>query len=204
MTIDSLPKYSPNKVSFIAQDTNNNKQYLLSWYKTEDLPLPKLSIDQIYQVTAKLKPPHGTANGIGFDREKWLFRHGIDGIGNIKSIQTTHHNHHSIKNKINQWRLALSEKINQHFESPRVNALIHALSIGDKSHFDQHDMKIFQNTGTAHLIAISGLHIGMVALLGWYLGGLSFHLWPKQNLPKPILYSDGLRTLGMFGQSVYY
>ncbi len=185
--IDSLPKYSTNKVSFIAQDTADNKRYLLSLYVQEGQSVPQLPLNQLYQAEVNLKPPHGSANGVGFDREKWLFRHGIDGIGNIKNLQNTGITHQSITSSINQWRTSLADLINQHFEQPRVNALIHALSIGVKSHFDQRDMKTFQNTGTAHLIAISGLHIGMVALLGWLLGSLVFRLWAKQSLPKPVL-----------------
>ncbi len=185
--INSLPKYSATKTSFIAQDINNDKRYLLSWYKQENQPPPKLALEHTYQALVNLKPPHGTVNGVGFDREKWLFRHGIDGIGSIKSMQPTGSTQHSPLTLINQWRSSLSTLINKHFEPPRINALIHALSIGDKSHFDQRDRQAFQNTGTAHLIAISGLHIGMVALLGWYLGGLAFKLYPYQSLPKPVL-----------------
>jgi competence protein ComEC len=187
ISIDSLPKYSPTKVSFMARDRASNQRYLLSWFAQQEQPLPKLALNQIYQVNVNLKPPHGTSNGVGFDREKWLFRHGIDGVGNIKNLQATGVIHTNSKTLINQWRTSLSNLINQHFAEPRTNALIHALSIGDKSHFEQRDMLIFQNTGTAHLIAISGLHIGMVALLGWLLGGLIYKLSPKQKLPKPIL-----------------
>lgn len=185
--IDSLPKYTSRKVSFIAKSVEDNRKYLLSWYATAEQKPPKLTLNQIYQVTVNLKPPHGTANGVGFDREKWLFRHGVSGIGNIKNFKATDTTYHSIKSAINQWRSTLSDLINQNFMQPRSNALIHALSIGDKSHFDQRDMQTFQNTGTAHLIAISGLHIGMVAFLGWLIGGILYKLWPQESIPKPLL-----------------
>lgn len=185
--IDSLPKYTADKLSFIGQDMDSNKRYLLSWYAQAGQSPPKLSLHQLYQVQVYLKPPNGNVNGVGFDREKWLFRQGIDGIGSIKSLTATKQTQHSIKTFINQWRTSLSELINQHFDQPRVNALIHALSIGDKSHFNPSDRQTFQNTGTAHLIAISGLHIGMVALLGWILGGLIYNFSSQQYLAKPII-----------------
>ncbi len=171
----------------MATNAADNKKYLLSWYKEKDRPLPQLKLNHLYQVEVNLKPPHGNANGVGFDREKWLFRHGIDGIGTIKKLQISEVSFQSVNSYNNQWRTHLSEIINQHFTKPRINALIHALSIGDKSHFDQHDTATFQGTGTAHLIAISGLHIGMVALLGWFIGAFIFKLMPRQSLPKPVL-----------------
>ncbi|MGJ8663057.1 MAG: DNA internalization-related competence protein ComEC/Rec2 [Marinicella sp.] len=184
--IDSLPKMTQQKTSFIGTDLASGRKLLLSQYaqSTDDLTIYKTG--HIYQLNANLKPPHGAVNGIGFDREKWLFRNGIDGIGNIKSVQADSHRSFDFKSLINQWRSSLSQLINQHFQHPKANAMIHALSIGDKSHFEHQDKTMFQNTGTAHLIAISGLHVGMVAYLGWLMGGMLFKLYSQLRYPKPV------------------
>ncbi len=184
--IDGLPKFTSNKVSFIGTDTVTGHRYLLNHYLTSSRPIINYQTNAIYNITANLKPPHGMANGVGFDREKWLFRHGIDGIGSITAVQIDKQKpNHGLS--IDPWRSWFSNEINQHFTDPPVNALIHALSIGDKSHFDQQSRLMFQNTGTAHLIAISGLHIGMVAMFGWLVGGLVFFMWPRQNHTRPVI-----------------
>ncbi|MCB1582078.1 MAG: DNA internalization-related competence protein ComEC/Rec2 [Xanthomonadales bacterium] len=179
--VASLPKFSTQKVSFISKDLNNNKSYLLNWYTNNNHTTPDFKPGQIYQLEVNLKPPSGTVNGVGFDREKWLFRNRIDAVGTIKSFELMQNSSHHL---IHQWRQYFSTQIEHHFSTNSTLALIKALSIGDKSHFEHEDFQRFQQTGTAHLIAISGLHIGMVALIGWLLGNLCFWLWPQQKLSK--------------------
>jgi competence protein ComEC len=54
--------------------------------------------------------------------------------------------------------------------------LVQALVIGDRSGFDQDDWEVLTRTGTNHLVAISGLHVGLIA------GGVFFlvrWLWSR-------------------------
>lgn len=184
--VDSLPKTSPNKTSFIGTDQVSNRQYLFSQYLNQTTDLPRYQSGHWYRLQVNIKPPHGTANGVGFDREKWLFRHGIDGLASIK------HSEPMVAMgdrgwSVNHWRQSWAERLDQAFTEPRINALVQALTIGDKSDFTASDRTLFQHTGTAHLIAISGLHIGMVAWLGWLLGGWLYRCWPQQRVTRPQL-----------------
>ncbi len=185
--IESLPKHSATKVSFISTHPGTQQKFLLNWYKNNNTSSPDFMAGGLYQFEVKLKPPHGMVNGVGFDREKWLFRNRIDGIGTIQSMQLIEPPKLLSMHALNLWRAQTSDFIDSAFTNPRVNGLIHALSIGDKSHFEHQDFQLFQNTGTAHLIAISGLHIGMVAALGWIIGGLLFKLFPQQRIPRPLI-----------------
>jgi competence protein ComEC len=47
---------------------------------------------------------------------------------------------------------------------PAQHALFAALAMGDRTGLDDRDREAFVRTGTAHLLAISGLHVGLVAL----------------------------------------
>lgn len=184
--VESLPRISAHKISFVGSEVNGSKKYLFNWYKENNTD-PIIKAGSIYAINARIKPPHGLANGVGFDLEKWLFRQNISGTATIKSIKELPKTNHSMRTSLNLWRADLSKKINLYFENPQVNALVHALSIGDKSHFEQQDTLLFQKTGTAHLIAISGLHIGMVALLGWLLGGWIYWLFPSQRINRQLI-----------------
>ena len=44
-----------------------------------------------------------------------------------------------------------------------------ALAVGERSSINPRQWRTFQNTGTAHLLSISGLHIGLVAGLVFLL-----------------------------------
>ena len=184
--VDSLPRISPQKISFIGTDVAHNKTYLLSQFASPGMQPHPFRAGEVYAMTMTIKPPHGTANGVGFDRERWLFRHQISGLGNIQSHQYVGSSQRPSA-QINRWRAHISERLDQLFSDPPVSALVHALTLGDKSHFDQRTFDTLQATGTAHLIAISGLHIGMVAWLGWILGAWIFYLRPQQWLPKPVI-----------------
>lgn len=48
-------------------------------------------------------------------------------------------------------------------------ALILALSLGDRSFIDKENKDTLINTGTFHLLAISGMHIGLLAFFSFYL-----------------------------------
>lgn len=194
--ITDLPLVSPQKVSFTIKTRHSNQRFLISHYRgyqnsTPPKQLPNYQPGDYYRFELSLKPPHGTANGTGFDRERWLFRHGIDGVGSIRHAQAIEPYKISlsqaINSKINHWRYQISQLLDNNFTNTRTNALLHALSIGDKSRLESGDYNLLHISGTAHLIAISGLHIGMVAAIGAALGWLVFALFPQQRLPRPLI-----------------
>lgn len=54
--------------------------------------------------------------------------------------------------------------------------LIKAILLGDKSDIDADTKRVFINTGTMHMLAVSGLHIGVIVmLLGLFFKYLFFH-----------------------------
>ncbi len=197
--LTDLPRVSSQKITFTASDIQTKHRYLLSYYQQHNEPMPVFIPGLIYHLEVRLKPPHGLANGTGFDRQKWLFRNRIHALGTIQSVQATEDRSHTPMAYINQWRMQLSTVIKQHFNDPEVNALLHALSIGDQSYFSAEDRKKYLNTGTAHLIAISGLHIGMVAMIGWFLASGLFLLKPVTFISKPTLQV----CLGLIAAGVY-
>lgn len=62
-------------------------------------------------------------------------------------------------------RSRLLEKTDQLFPAPIPNALVKALCLGYKNDLDSETKLLFSETGTVHLLAVSGLHTGAVYLL---------------------------------------
>lgn len=48
-------------------------------------------------------------------------------------------------------------------------ALLHSLLLGRRDRLDHGTRELFRRTGTAHVLAVSGLHVGLVALFGFAL-----------------------------------
>ena len=82
------------------------------------------------------------------------------------------------------------------FPSEGTAPLLKALLTGDRSGLSQDTVRVFRESGGAHLLALSGLHIGILYLL------LSRLLWPLGNSPRArrvryalIVLAAGLFTL---------
>ena len=66
----------------------------------------------------------------------------------------------------------ISERIREAVRDPHVLGVLQGLAVGDTQAMTPEQWRVFAATGTTHLMAISGLHISMVAALAAALGGL--------------------------------
>ena len=130
----------------------------LSWYKPAQLVKP----GEIWQLKVKLKRPYGFMNPGGFDYEYWLMRQQINALGYVKESSHNHQIENSSSYFLQQIRYAVAEKLKQ-VAPERLYGLVLALSLGERSALSSKQKNILTRTGTAHLIAISGLHLSLVA-----------------------------------------
>jgi competence protein ComEC len=128
-----------------------------------------------WQMTLRIKAPHGSRNPFGFDYELWLWEQGVQTTGYVRAGpkdpdavrlgQTWRH-------PVALARQSLRERIVARVEQRQFAGMIAALVVGDQNAIDRVDWDVFRATGVAHLVSISGLHITMFAwlaalLLGW-------------------------------------
>lgn len=149
----------------------------LGWYssysKTATAHLPELVVGQAWQLEVRLKRPRGFANPAGFDYQAWLLRQGIGATGYVVNSDSNRllDNYPAAGwyEWIDRQRQLLQQWILLRSDSTERGILI-ALLIGDSSYVEKEQWNRMQQTGTSHLIAISGLHIGFLALFGFYIG----------------------------------
>ncbi|MBV7433530.1 ComEC/Rec2 family competence protein [Cardiobacteriaceae bacterium TAE3-ERU3] len=72
-----------------------------------------------------------------------------------------------------RWRAKLSQRIDQHYGRDSARWL-NALLLGNRTELSQQDRDMLRRSGTSHLLAISGLHLGLFALMVY---GISAVLW---------------------------
>jgi competence protein ComEC len=139
---------------------------------------PALAPGDPYVFTVKLKKPRGFSNLGSFDSEKRYFLNRIVAEGKI----ITHHPKGfssriwHLSDTIDRFRLQLKTRMEQVSGTLKNQGILQALTLGIRDKIDRSDWYLFQKTGTAHLMAISGLHIGLVAGLCFYLG---FFIWAR-------------------------
>lgn len=142
---------------------------------------PMVRAGDRWQMTLRLKAPHGARNSYGFDYELWLWEQGVQVTGYVRA---------GAKDVAPQWvgatwtypvarlRQAVREAIDARIENRQLAGLIAALVIGDQAAIDRTDWDVFRATGVAHLVSISGLHI---TLLAWMAAGVSGWLWRRSS-----------------------
>jgi len=167
-SIVSVPQYLDKSVRFDFKPLSSElpKTIKLSWYH----PIPKqLTAGEMWQLTVRLKPPHGSMNPGGFDYERWLFQQGIGATGYIrKDIQNKRlapaPNYH-----VNRLRQSLTQTIHTQLPDSDNIGLIQGLLTGIRHNISPQQWQTLQYSGTNHLLAISGLHIGLAAAIGFVL-----------------------------------
>ncbi len=132
----------------------------ISWYEFKT----PVQAGERWQLTIRLKRPRGTFNPGSFDFERWAFMHGLGATGYVRSSLA---NRRLVPPGAGCELAALRQRVASRLEAaiPDGAALGHmlALGVGIRNRLDDHDWNVLRRTGTAHLMAISGLHIGLVA-----------------------------------------
>jgi competence protein ComEC len=168
--IASLPYTQNNRSAFdfklqeIENDHENVKIHL-SW-RGRGKNLPALSVGDQWHFLVKLKRPHGLMNPGGFDSEKLLFQNHIRATGYVVAGSENYLLKSSFWNyPIQRARQQLQNKIYNALNGSSLSGIILALTMGFTAFISKEQWQVFRATGTNHLVAISGLHIGLVAEL---------------------------------------
>ena len=143
----------------------------LSWYQGAPTVLP----GERWQLAVRLKRPRGLVNPAGLDYERWLFLRGFAATGYVRSAAGNRRTGPAGATGLNGLRHRLSHAIGEHLPDEPMAAIIKALVVGDRWAMTRAQWQILRATGTSHLMAISGLHVGLVAGLAYFLVA---RLWP--------------------------
>lgn len=134
------------------------------------------------RVTVNLKPPHGSVNPAGFRYERWLFRNGFHATGTVRSIEASAVGSCGVSCRYHRWRDRMAVSLAEQFGSLTHFRLVETLVLGERRRLTDADWERFRATGTTHLIAISGLHIGLVGGLAMLLTRGLLWLMPMRVL----------------------
>lgn len=172
--VTGLPRHDDGVVRFELTDIQSRRtrlprQMRLAWYGG-----PPVNSGERWRLAVKLKRPVGLLNPQAFDYQAWLLAQRIGATGTIKQGER-------LAPARWAWRDAIRQRLLT-VDAQGRNGALTALVLGDGAGLSREDWQVLQDTGTVHLLVISGQHIGLLAGVVYLLiAGLArFGLWPKR------------------------
>ena len=181
---------NPVRFNFLIEQLDNKKLAMpfkvrLSWLN----PSQKLAQQQQWQLFVKLKPAHGLANSGGFHYQTWLRKNDLVASGYVvsnKAYRKVAENKLLSLHQSSSLRQRWFDHLEPFLRDKEYGAIFLALTFGVRDQLTKNDWQTLQATGTQHLLAISGLHIGLIAGAGYWLVIGLLRLLPFYLLPKKI------------------
>ena len=175
-------RFEPDAAMLDGQAVRVPQLLALGWYKGlhEDAaltqPQSELRAGQRWRFTLRLRQPHGNLNPHGFDYELQLFEQGVRATGYVRDAPAPQLLERAAGFPVERLRQRVRDAIEASVPDRRAAGVLAALSVGDQGAIEREDWALYRNTGIAHLVSISGLHITMFA---WLAGGLIERLWRR-------------------------
>ena len=176
-------------------------QVYLGWYggamaaPAGGVDLQRLPADlragERWELSVRLKAPHGNSNPHGFDYELWLWEQGLQATGYVRAglrDPAPRRIADTWRHPVERARQAVRDAVFGQVADRSTAGLLAALIVGDQNAIDRGDWDVFRATGVAHLMSISGLHITMFAWVAALLVGALWRrsqrlclAWPAQH-----------------------
>ena len=160
----------------------------LGWFQN----IRQIHAGEQWQLKARLKQASGFMNPGGFDYEKWLFTQRVIATGYIRKGDESYRIQYAPWWSINHIRELINQKIQNKVNDKTASAVLSALAVAVRNNLNETQWQLLQKTGTSHLIAISGLHIAIVAGFAFFPVMLIWRIFPRLNEKIPLELAGGI------------
>lgn len=139
-------------------------------------PRPAVQVGDGLRLTLRLRGVEAPRNPGGFDAAGWFYREGMHGSAVARSVTPLARAQGGAPARVAMHRLRarMQDRLERAAPELRHPGLVQALVIGNRQEMTEAEWQAFLHTGTNHLMAISGLHVALVA---GFAGGLAGWLW---------------------------
>lgn len=159
---------------------------------------------QRWLLAVRLKRPHASINPHGFDFESWALAENIRATGNIKPNEGMRKLAEMVWKPgyaIERTRELVRQRILRVLHGQAYAGIVLALVMGDDSQINAGDWQLFLQTGTGHLMSISGLHITMLAGLVYAMVDFIWRRMPHLMMRMPTRKAASIA--GFIGALIY-
>lgn len=161
--VAGVPLRSPDRVQFdfAPDDPRLPHRVRLSWYDATD----ELAPGERWAFSVKLRAPRGLSNPGGFDAEQRAAIDRIGASGYVHDETAPQRVAGAAGMPVERARAWLAAHISTATGDSRANGLVQALAVGVQDAVSDEQWRLFRLTGITHLVAISGLHVTLFAVV---------------------------------------
>ena len=161
------------RFEFAPDDPKLPSRIRASWYRSEQV----LRGGECWTLRLRMRTPRGSLDPGAFEYEGWLYRRGIGATATVRAAEPCGLADHY---PVLRARQHLVDRYREWLGEHPGRAMVAAITVGDDSGFRDADWDAFRETGTSHLVAISGFNIAIFAGVAFFLArwawSLSMHL----------------------------
>ncbi len=178
--IDELPQASERGVRFMfaveavaTPAAVVPPRLSLAWYTQWQTggpvdPVPVLRAGERWQLTVRLKRPHGSVNPYGYDIEAWMLENNVRATGYVRRDGANARLSAfagRARDYVARARSAVRDRVFAALPDAPYAGVLVALAIGEQRAISEAQWKVFNRTGVTHLVSISGMHVTVFATL---------------------------------------
>ena len=173
--VAEFPAVNGESVTMIVEPLSDHRlppRSRVSWFEPPLVP----RLGEVWELELRLRPPRGSANPGVFDYETWFFREGLHATGYVVGGKRNHRLHEGAMTSTQAFRKRFIARAHAATDSDSAAAVLVAIATGARHLISREQWERFAVSGTSHLVAISGLHVGLAAMvalgIAWVPGGL--------------------------------
>jgi len=153
----------------------------VSWFEPPVSP----AIGETWELELRLRRPRGSSNPALFDYEAWLLRQRIHATGYVVPGKRNRMIAVANASPIERVRQQFVDDATAATTSREAAAVLSAIGVGARHKVSRQQWERYALSGTSHLVAISGLHVGLAATTAFLL--VSVTLGAMRVVPNPYI-----------------
>ena len=164
--ITDFPKESGASVAMLIEPVGDKRippHSRITWFDPPQIP----AIGEIWELELRLRRPHGNSNPGGFSLENWMFREQLHAAGYVVAGKRNRLLQTARLSPVETYRQNFVERAKRH--GGDAAAVLAAIGIGSRHLISRQQWDRYAKTGSSHLMAISGLHVGLAAAATFFL-----------------------------------
>ncbi|NNF04878.1 MAG: DNA internalization-related competence protein ComEC/Rec2, partial [Rhodothermales bacterium] len=176
-------------------------------FRRREISAQHLLVGDVVLVTGRVDLPDVTGNPYGFDEAEWLGASGVYTVvtdpARVRAARPQAARWSDLRRRARAVRDGLGRRIDGRFAAPRHRALVAAILIGVRADLDREMRQRFVRSGLMHLLALSGLHVGLIGGFVWlFLDSMLRRLRTRNRLRRTTLATLWMLTMWLYGSMV--